>query len=79
MQTEVSIPDDLFEKAEELTHWMKKSRSELYADAIREYLERHREDAITEQLNRALEGLDSSLEPDLKAANLRTLERVEWN
>jgi metal-responsive CopG/Arc/MetJ family transcriptional regulator len=36
MKTAVSIPDDLFEQAEELARRSKKSRSQLFADALRE-------------------------------------------
>jgi metal-responsive CopG/Arc/MetJ family transcriptional regulator len=34
MKTAVSIPDDLFHKADELANRMGKSRSEVYRDAL---------------------------------------------
>jgi metal-responsive CopG/Arc/MetJ family transcriptional regulator len=41
MKTAVSIPDEVFESAERLARRMKKSRSRLFSDAVREYVARH--------------------------------------
>jgi predicted transcriptional regulator len=54
MKTAVSIPDDVFADAERLAKKMKKSRSRLYADALKEYAARHRTDDVTESWNQAL-------------------------
>ena len=51
MKTAVSIPDDLFESAEGFARRLGLSRSELYAQALREYLKEHEEEGITERLN----------------------------
>jgi hypothetical protein len=42
MKTAISIPDDVFADAERLARRLKKSRSELYSRAIREYIGEHR-------------------------------------
>ena len=42
MKTAVSVPDELFEAAERQAERTKKSRSQLYAEAIAEYLARQR-------------------------------------
>jgi metal-responsive CopG/Arc/MetJ family transcriptional regulator len=47
MKTAISIPDPLFQAAERLGL----SRSELYATALREYLQSHREINITQELD----------------------------
>ncbi|PYT05293.1 MAG: hypothetical protein DMF60_12445, partial [Acidobacteria bacterium] len=44
MKTAVSIPDEVFEKAERLARRMKKSRSELFSRALDEYVARHAPD-----------------------------------
>jgi predicted transcriptional regulator len=54
MKVAVSIPDDLFQLAEKLAHDLDLSRSALYAKALRELVERLRDEAVTAQLNAAL-------------------------
>ncbi len=78
MKTAISIPDNVYAEAERLTRQLKKSRSQLYTDALREYLARHDPDAVTETLNRLCEQLDSRADPAISAAGRRLLERVEW-
>ena len=78
MKTAVSIPDDLFEGAERLARQTRKSRSQLFSDAIREYVARHATDEVTATLDRICAGLR---EPDytfVRSAAHRILERVEW-
>jgi metal-responsive CopG/Arc/MetJ family transcriptional regulator len=52
MKTAISIPDDLFADAERLARELKKSRSRLYGDAVREYVARHAAESVTEALDR---------------------------
>lgn len=52
MKTAVSIPDHVFVEAEKLRQQLEKSRSELYSNALREYIARHGTDSITETLDR---------------------------
>jgi hypothetical protein len=54
MKTEVSLPDDVFRAAEAQARRTKKSRSQLYAEALAEYLARHAPDEVTEAMNRVL-------------------------
>lgn len=51
MKAAVSIPDDLSESAEGLSRRLGMSRSELYERALREYLEEHGNEGITERLD----------------------------
>ena len=44
MKTAVSIPDEIFEKVERLAEREKRTRSELYSAALREYVARHAPD-----------------------------------
>jgi metal-responsive CopG/Arc/MetJ family transcriptional regulator len=78
MKTAISIPDPLYENAERLAHKLKKSRSQLYSDALLEYLSRHDNDEITEAMNRVCEVVDSRPDPLVKSAARRVLERSEW-
>jgi metal-responsive CopG/Arc/MetJ family transcriptional regulator len=78
MKTAISIPDDVYAEAEHLTQRLKKSRSQLYTDALREYLARHDPDAVTETLDRLCEQLAPRAEPDLAELGRSLLARVEW-
>jgi metal-responsive CopG/Arc/MetJ family transcriptional regulator len=52
MKTAVSIPDDLFERAEQLARRTKKSRSQLFSDAVKEYVARHASENVTNAMDR---------------------------
>ena len=56
----------------------KRSRSELYALALREYVARHAPDRITEAMDRALDEVDEPEDKFASRAARRTLERTEW-
>lgn len=51
MKTVVSIPDNLFRRADELAGRLGKSRSELYREALADYVERREAGAVTSALN----------------------------
>lgn len=78
MKTAVSIPDALFQAAENLAKKEKVSRSQLYAEALATHLKLKRDADITEELNRALEGIDQTPDPVWKAARTAVLKRSEW-
>jgi predicted transcriptional regulator len=78
MKTAISIPDDLFDDAERLARALKKSRSRLYGDAVREYVARHSADQVTEALDRVCTDAAGSEGDFAAAAARRTLERSDW-
>lgn len=78
MKTAVSIPDDVFEKAERLARRMKKSRSELFSRALAEYVARHAPDHVTETMNQVCDEIGAEPDPFVSAASRRVLERTEW-
>lgn len=78
MKTAISIPDDVFEQAEELARKLKKSRSELYREAIAEYLARHDADSITASLDRVADEVGGTETKFRRAAARRAFERSEW-
>jgi predicted nucleotidyltransferase len=77
MKTAISIPDDVFAEAERLARRLKKSRSELYSRAIREYIARHGSDHVTETLDRLFAETPSE-KAFTTAAARRTLRRSPW-
>jgi metal-responsive CopG/Arc/MetJ family transcriptional regulator len=78
MKTAVSIPDDVFEGAERLARRTKKSRSQMFSDALREYVARHTASEVTEAMNRVCAELGDPKDPFIAAATRRVLERSEW-
>ena len=78
MKTAISIPDDLFEKGERLARRMKKSRSEVYREALGDYLARHAPDQVTEAMDAACAELQTELGSLVAEAARRILERSEW-
>jgi metal-responsive CopG/Arc/MetJ family transcriptional regulator len=78
MKTAISIPDKIYRDAERLSRRLKKSRSQVYAEAVTEYVARHDPEAVTEAMNRVCEAVDTRPEPAVSAAARRTLESVEW-
>lgn len=78
MKTAVSIPDEIFHDAERLARRTRKSRSRLFSDALREYVERHSPEEITEAMNKACDEAGSQPDPFVAAAARRTLEKIEW-
>ena len=51
MKTAISLPDEVFNQAERLARRKHMSRSELYTNAIRRYVQQEYDSGITEQLN----------------------------
>jgi len=51
MKTAISIPDNLFTEAEITAKQLGVARSQLYVRAIKEFIEHHNKDKITEKLN----------------------------
>ena len=78
MKTAISIPDELFRKADELARRLGKSRSQVYQEALAEYLLRRDPDAVTRAMDEALEGIDPKVDERLAEAGRRVLERSEW-
>lgn len=78
MKTAVFVPDGLFEQADRLANQLSISRSELYARALKELVDRVGSAAVTKQLNAAYATVDSSLPPDIVASARRTLLRSGW-
>jgi predicted transcriptional regulator len=78
MKTAVSIPDEVFEQAEELAARSKRSRSDIYARALAVYLARHAPDRVTDAMNRVLDDVDQPPDKFVARAARRSLERGEW-
>ena len=79
MKTAISIPDHVFEEAEEIARKLGVSRSELYAQAVEAFLEAHRHEGVTALLNEVYADLESSLDPVLVRMQEVSLSTENWD
>ena len=77
MKVAISIPDPLFKSAERLAKKLKKPRSRLYAEAVREYLDVHDPKTITEEINAVLSKTPSEIDPVLERLQAEILDADE--
>jgi metal-responsive CopG/Arc/MetJ family transcriptional regulator len=79
MKTAVSVPDELFAQVDRLARASKRSRSEVYSAALREYLARHQPDEVTAALDKIVGQVEASTEGAfVDAAARRVLSDTEW-
>jgi metal-responsive CopG/Arc/MetJ family transcriptional regulator len=78
MKTAISIPDEVFDEAERLAARKKVSRSELFRNAMIEYLNRHSGSRVTEAMNRTIRDLEGETDDFAPTAGRRMLSRSEW-
>ncbi len=78
MKTAVSIKDKVFQNAEKFAKKAKISRSQLYSDALEEYLAKRDEQALIDQINAVCEEVDTSLDPAIRLYQSRAIKREKW-
>ncbi len=78
MKTAISIPDEVFEAADRTAKKLGVSRSELYATAVHEFLERHRIEDVTSKLDEVYAINSSDLDESLKQMQNQSLAKEEW-
>lgn len=78
MKVAISLPDPVFRAAETLARKLRKSRSQLYAEAIAEYVGARGVKALTARLNSVYDKESSDMDAALKYAQLERLSREAW-
>lgn len=78
MKTAVSIPDDLFAQADRLANRLGKSRSEVYREALADYVARREPGAVTRALDEVAEDLEADRDAFSDEAARWTLGHSEW-
>lgn len=78
MKTAISIPNPIFEAAEQLAQQMGMSRSELYTTALVAYLETYQSEQVTEKLNQVYAEEASAIDPMVLQMQVMTLDGDEW-
>lgn len=78
MKTAISLPDEVFEQAEQVAKRLKLSRSELYSRALAEYLARHTDSSVTAAIDAALTEVGQPREAVVVASGARRILEGEW-
>lgn len=78
MKTAISLPDGVFEEAEELAQQLGISRSELYVAALQSYLKKYRRNQILTKLNEVYSEQPSELDPVLQQMQYMSLPHEDW-
>ena len=78
MKTAISLPDSLFERAERVAQQLNMKRSQLYAEALRAYLDKHDPDSITVTLNDIYASESSELDPVAMQLQVLSLPEDDW-
>jgi metal-responsive CopG/Arc/MetJ family transcriptional regulator len=73
MKTAISVPDAVFREVEQYARRAKKSRSQVYSEAVAEYLARHVPDAVTEAMNEVCSRVGDETDAFVQAASRRVL------
>ncbi len=77
MKTAISIPDPVFQAAEDLAQRLGISRSKLYSKAVLEFTASHKNDNITKKLN-SIYSSEKEFDEELHSMQLKALPREEW-
>ena len=67
MKTAISIPDELFRRADEAAATLRVTRSQFYAEALRLFLNTRGAPAVTERLNAVYDSDPAEVDPVLDA------------
>lgn len=78
MKTAISIPDNVFLAAEETAKRLKIPRSQLYTKAVEEYIRHHKDEYVTEKLNK-IYSKEKEDDSDLLDLNIQTLRDASKN
>ena len=78
MKIAISISNEVFKKAARLAQCGRKSRSQVFSEAMLEYAARHDSDGITESWNAVLADVGDEPEEWVGEVSRRALERSEW-
>ena len=78
MKTAISIPDATYDAAEKMARRLGVSRSELYARAVVEFLDSHRQQDVTRALDSVYGATDSRLDEKIADLQRRSLPGETW-
>jgi len=78
MKTAISIPDPVFQAADDMAKNLGMSRSELFTLAVSEYIKAHDSQGITRKLNEVYSQAENQLDDLIATMEMDSLSREEW-
>lgn len=78
MKTAISLPDALFAAVDALARKHGVPRSQLVAEALAEYVAKHRHSRVTEQLDAVYDAESAKVDEPVARAQRRVLKRSDW-
>lgn len=78
MKTEISVPNPIYEAAEQLAKELGMSLSEFYVAALAAYLAAHQNGDVTKKLDEVYAREESTLEPGLVAIQVASIGEEKW-
>ena len=78
MKTTISIPNPVYEAAQQLAQRLNVSLSDLYTVALTAYVTAHQKEDVTETLNRVYATGSSEIEPGLVHLQLQSIGGERW-
>ena len=78
MKTAISLPDDLFAAVDALARRLGVPRSRLVAEALAEYVAKHKASRVTEQLDAVYSAEAWKIDEPMRRAARRILKRNDW-
>jgi metal-responsive CopG/Arc/MetJ family transcriptional regulator len=78
MKTAISLPDEIYHSADQLAKRLGMSRSELYSKAVSIYISTHKNEAVTEALDKIYATEKSEIDPAINMMQLKSLPKEEW-
>jgi metal-responsive CopG/Arc/MetJ family transcriptional regulator len=77
MKVAISIPDSVFQEAEQASKRLRMSRSRLYSQAVEEFVRKHRGQSVCDALRTVYGQEPSEIDPVLTELQARAL-REKW-
>lgn len=78
MKVAISVPDALFDAAERLAKERRVPRSQVFSEALEEYVAKHDATAVTAKLNAVYDRDFSAVDVALSAAQYAALSHEAW-
>ena len=78
MKTAISLPDSLFHAADALAKRTGMSRSELFREAVTDYIEAHKHDQVREALDAVYAEQPAQLDDTLMRMQTMSLPKEDW-
>ncbi|MCE9582789.1 MAG: ribbon-helix-helix domain-containing protein [Planctomycetes bacterium] len=78
MRTAITVPDDVLRRTDLLSRRTEKSRSQIFTEALREYLTRHVPCEVTETMDRVCAVVGEKSDRFVASTAHRTIAGCDW-